>query len=236
MATELRDDSRRTAEQTEKLVKEKLPHWIAETPELRRGLIHALNATATDTMSYEAFMAQVHDVHAEWVNGAVVEMTPVSGTHQDIVGFLYKIMHTYAEHHNLGLVRAAPFQMKLQNGREPDLLFIATDHLARLTDTYLDGPADIAVEVVSPESIARDRGEKFYEYAQGGVPEYWLIDPQAKWAEFHLLDGQFYRPAFSGNEGTYSSPSMPGFWLQVEWLWQEPLPKTMDVLHELGLL
>lgn len=47
-----------------------------------------------------------------------------------------------------------------------------------MKETYLDGPADLVVGIVSPDSVGRDRGEKFYEYAQGGVPEYWLIDPQ----------------------------------------------------------
>lgn len=56
--------------------------------------------------------------------------------------------------------------------------FVASEHLDRLKETYLDGPADLVVGIVSPDSVGRDRGEKFYEYAQGGVPEYWLIDPQ----------------------------------------------------------
>jgi hypothetical protein len=45
-----------------------------------------------------------------------------------------------------------------------------------------------------------------------------------------------YRLAFSDEEGTYRALTLPGFWLRVEWLWQEPLPKTLDVLRELGLL
>jgi len=54
---------------------------------------------------------------------------------------------------------------------------------------YLAVPADIAIEIVSPQTVARDRGEKYYEYARGAVREYWLIDPEARWAEFyHLAD------------------------------------------------
>ncbi len=68
------------------------------------------------------------------------------------------------------------------------------------------------------------------------MPEYWLINPQVRWAEFYRLEGEHYRPAFSGDEGVYHSEALPGFWLRVEWLWQEPLPKTLDVVRELGLL
>jgi hypothetical protein len=39
-----------------------------------------------------------------------------------------------------------------------------------------------------------------------------------------------------GREGVYHSEALPGFWLRVEWLWQEPLPKTLDVLRDLGVL
>lgn len=85
--------------------------------------------------------------------------------------------------------------MKMKQGREPDLLFVAQEHLDRLQETYLDGPANLVVEVVSPESLARDRGAKFVEYEAGGVPEYWLLDPLRRWAEFYCLgeDGRYRR-------------------------------------------
>jgi Uma2 family endonuclease len=68
------------------------------------------------------------------------------------------------------------------------------------------------------------------------VPEYWLIDPQAQWVEFYRLEGTHYRLAFDGSEGRYESLTLPGFWLRVEWLWQAPLPQTLDVLRELGVI
>lgn len=75
---------------------------------------------------------------------------------------------------------ATPFQIKLgpeASRREPDVLFVSKTNLERLTENRLEGPADLAVDIISPESRARDRGEKFYEHEQGGVTEYWLIEP-----------------------------------------------------------
>lgn len=92
------------------------------------------------------------------------------------------------------------------------------------------------VEIVSPESVGRDRGEKFTEYEAAGIPEYWLIDPQRRWAEFYRLEGERYRLAFQGTEGRYASTVLPGFWLQVEWLWQDPLPPVLDVLRALEVI
>jgi Uma2 family endonuclease len=122
----------------------------------------------------------------------------------------------------------------MEHGREPDLIFLAQAHAERLKETYVDGPPDLIVEIISPESVGRDRGEKFYEYARGGVPEYWLIDPQARWAEFYRLKDSYYRPAFSGEEGVYHSEALPGFWLRVEWLWQEPLPHSLRAVGEIA--
>jgi Uma2 family endonuclease len=80
--------------------------------------------------------------------------------------------------------------MKLAgSGREPDVLYLARSHLRRLRKTYLNGPADLVVEVVSPESVKRDREQKFGEYQAAGIPEYWVIDPEAQQADFYQLDG-----------------------------------------------
>jgi len=203
----------------------------------RRRLVEVLSEPlGPPRMSYDEFLTWAdEDTLAEWVDGKVIMTSPANNRHQDIADFLLSVMRIFAETHELGIVRSAPFQMKLEHsGREPDLLFVAQAHLTRLKDTYLDGPADLVVEVVSPESVGRDRGEKFYEYAQGGVPEYWLIDPQREWAEFYLLHEGQYRTAFEGHEGRYHAHTLPGFWLQTEWLWQEPLPHPLRILGQIA--
>lgn len=58
--------------------------------------------------------------------------------------------------------------------------FVAEEHLDRLQEMHLEGPADLVVEIVSPESRLRDRGEKFAEYELAGVSEYWLLDPELR--------------------------------------------------------
>ena len=128
--------------------------------------------------------------------------------------------------------------MKLEkrpSGREPDLLFVSAARLDLLKDMYLDGPADLTVEIISTDSRARDRGEKFYEYEQGGVREYWLIDPIRKQAEFYLLgDDNLYHLAPVGEE--FRSVVLKGLSLKVDWLWQEPLPPLLDVLKQWKLI
>lgn len=218
-----------------------LPELPAGPPEevmLRRRLLEILLApSAPAVMSYEEFLDWANeDTLAEWVDGKVNMTSPASAMHQTIADFLLMLMRFYVESRESGVVLSAPFQMKLENGREPDLLFVASDHLNRLKPTYLDGPADLVVEIISPESTGRDRGEKFTEYEAGGVPEYWLIDPQRRWAEFYRLEGIRYHLAFAGEEGEYHARMLPGFWLRVEWLWQQPMPKVLDVMRILKLI
>lgn len=191
-------------------------------------------------MTYEEFLAWADGTHAEWVDGEVIIMSPASDRHQDLVSFLISLLRHFVEAKQLGVVRPAPFQMKLAtrpSGREPDLLFIAREHLDRLKENYLDGPADMALEIISPESRARDRGEKFYEYEQAGVGEYWLIDPVRKQAEFYHLGGDgIYQPVTIGEDGIFRSEVLNGLMLEVGWFWQEPLPMLLSVLKEWGLV
>lgn len=212
--------------------------WVIPR-ELRLQLVAAL-ASHGDTrpeMSWEDFHDWAdEDTGAEWVDGEVIMPSPVGLKHQDIANFLVGMMAGYARLHDLGRVANAPFMMKLERAaREPDVLFVARDHLDRLKPTYLDGPADLVVEIISPESRGRDRGDKFYEYEAARIPEYWLLDPDTLRAEFYQLDaeGRYQLGPLDG-EGRYHSRALPGFWLRVAWLWQDPLPGIERCLLEVG--
>lgn len=205
------------------------------TPELRLQLL-ALLAQDDEpgiAMTYDEFLDWAdEDTLAEWVNGKVIMTSPASLRHQLIAQFLGRILAGYAEVGRLGSVVSAPFQMKLEkSGREPDVLFLAETHRGRLRATYLDGPAALVVEILSPESIGRDRGEKFYEYERAGIPEYWLIDDTTQRAEFYQLDERGrYQLVAPNADGVYHSKALPGFWLEVAWLWRDPLPSVEQTL------
>lgn len=198
-------------------------------------------ATLPLRMSYEEFLDWCdEDTLAEWVDGQVIMTSPASSRHQEIVDFLVQTLGIYAQEQQLGRIISAPFQMKLsvsRSGREPDVLFISQEHLDRLKGTYLDGPADLAIEVVSPESRLRDRGEKFAEYEMGGVREYWIIDPEQDRVDYYVRanDG-YYERRRADTQGVDRSEIVAGFWLKEAWLWQEPLPNALAVLRELQVV
>jgi Uma2 family endonuclease len=192
-------------------------------------------------MTYEEYLDWLdEDKHAEWVNGEVVMHSPVSRGHTAVGRFLLGILTHYVEENQAGELFYDPFQMKISAdspSRAPDIMFVATANLSRVKDTEVEGTADLIVEIISPESRTRDRGEKFYEYEQGGVGEYWIVDPKRRQAEFYQRgeDGNFH-PVLPDASGIYRSAVLTALWLDVNWLWQSPLPTLLTVLRAWGLV
>jgi len=190
-------------------------------------------------ISFEEFLDWAdEDTWAEWVKGEAIMVSPASDRHQDLTGFLAAIVRLFVEARDLGVIRSAPFAMHLPDTpsvREPDLIFISREHTDRIRENFLEGPADVVIEVTSPSTIRIDRGEKFIEYESVAVLEYWLIDPARRVAEFYRLGPDSrYHPTLPDAEGIYHSHAIPGFWLRVDWLWQQPLPQAELVALEIG--
>ncbi len=184
-------------------------------------------------MSYEEFLAWTdEDTHAEWVpldsngHGEVIIHMSAKDVHQTVLVFLDRLLGLFVNLFDVGKLHVAPFEMKLKPGgssREPDILFIAKENLGRLTNDRLNGPADLVIEIVSLDSVKRDRQQKFKEYCEAGVREYWIIDPRVGRyrADFYRLDetGQYQLFATEEDERV-DSLVLAGFWLHPDWLWQ----------------
>jgi Uma2 family endonuclease len=191
-------------------------------------------------MSYEDYLtwAGEHQRLTEWVEGEVIVHMPASELHQAVKIFLATLLNLFVNLSRLGRVLDAPFEMRLErSAREPDILFVAEANLTQLTDKRLMGPADLVVEIVSDDSVGRDRDDKFYEYEAARIPEYWIIDPRPnrRRAYFYQLDPQGqYQQIAVGAEGVYRSQQLPGFWLKPAWLWQETLPDPLATFAEIA--
>lgn len=188
-------------------------------------------------MSFEEFLAWAdEDTYAEWVDGEVVMMSAASSRHQQIVVFLSTLLNLYVQARGLGTVLVAPFLMKLSgSAREPDILFIARDRTGTIRRTHLEGPADLVVEVVSPDSRTRDRREKLREYERAGIREYWLIDPEREKAEFYELKPSGEYAPIPVRQGRVESVLLVDLWLDVGWLWSNPPADAWGILKEWGL-
>lgn len=185
-------------------------------------------------VSFAEWMEHYAEAHTEWVEGVVVKLSPVSLEHNDLDGFLYTLLKFYLEETREALILRHPFVMKITPGssaREPDIHIVLKERESIVKHTMTAGPADIVIEIVSPESMRRDYEEKFAEYQGGGVREYWLFDPIFKKASFYRLDerGQ-YQPA-ELKDDLFRSTFLPRFRLDTRVLWQNPLPTGKQITN-----
>ena len=198
---------------------------------------HEATADPEEHLTFQEYLKRydsVEGLRTEWNAGKVMKY-PLSNNirHLNVFDLLLFVLKVYLSRSNLGRVIPAAFPMYVGDdkpAREPDLMVVLTDHFDRIRENYLDGAADIAIEIVSPESVERDRGAKFVEYEAAGVPEYWLIDPQREDAVVYSLseDGRYRRSANA--QGVLTSRLLSGFTLEVSLLWRNPPPDALALL------
>jgi Uma2 family endonuclease len=194
---------------------------------------------APPLVSWEDFLDWVRTIEgrAEWVDGEIIEIVGDNFRHYFLVHFVANLISRHVDLHRLGLVFIETILMKLSNrpsGRVPDVLFLAEAHRDRMKGASIEGPADLVVEVVSPDSETRDRHDKFLEYQDAGVLEYWLIDEPRSEAHFYIRrdDGKYHEVAPNA-DGVYTSTVLRGLRLKVDWLWRDPLPTLDEALADL---
>jgi Uma2 family endonuclease len=158
----------------------------------------------------------------ELTDGHVEVLAMPTPPHQRIVRFIFQAMFAFATARKLGEVVFAPLRVRLRPGvmREPDIAFMKREHAHRKGAEFWEG-ADLVVEVVSddPNSRRRDLFGKRAEYAEGAVPEYWIVDPAERRVTVLKLP-----PGTSAYEihgewvetGMVASLVLPGFTLPVE--------------------
>lgn len=146
----------------------------------------------------------------------------VTNEHQRIVDFLNRLLGIFVQAFGLGSVRSALCAMRATPDgsiREPDLMFVSAAYLDRVQREALDGPADLVVEGVLEESVARDYDQKFIEYQSAGVQEYWIVDPRPdrRRASFFRRDPQGRFQLVPVSEGSiYHAQVMPSLWLKLD--------------------
>lgn len=176
--------------------------------------------------------AATEDSRIELIDEMLVMHAPASERHEDLFRFLVRVIDGYAEDRRLGKVYGSRMAMILGAKRrfEPDLAFVRLENLGRVTPTSIQGPADLIIEILSPATRDYDLNEKRRAYADGGVPEYWMIDPDSRRL---FVDRPAGRRHAELTEGVIEPLALPGLRLDVSWLWQEPLPLVSECMARL---
>jgi Uma2 family endonuclease len=181
--------------------------------------------------------AFAQEFESEWVNGKVIVMSPISQEHDRIFSWIMRVLADFVDAHDLGSVHGPEFQVRLAtvpSRREPDLLFVSKARSGQLRKNHLEGPPDMIVEIVSPESVERDWDEKRPEYESAGVTECWVVDPMMQRVEVHRLSATGKYEVVPEGNGWLVSTAVPGFRLKSEWFWPATRPKVVEALRAIA--
>ena len=175
----------------------------------------------------------------EWVDGEVIVFMTTTDRHRRIVTFLITVLNNYLGRLRAGELFSQDFELRTREGaaREPDIFVVLVPHLDRLETVRVVGAADLVIEVISPDSVKRDRRDKADEYATAGIPEFWLVDPREERETIEVLtldpDGYYVAEKPDAN-GRIHSLILPGVWANAEWLaYGQELPDPMTLAMEM---
>ncbi len=138
--------------------------------------------------------------------------------HQFVVGQIGRVLYDIADATG-GEAIVAPMDVHLADHTvaQPDVLYVSPER-HEILQTWIEGAPDVVVEVLSPSTVRLDRLLKLNRYAEGGVREYWLVDPAARTIEFYVNDGEHF-VVHTQQGGAWKSPAVSGVELDVEGLW-----------------
>lgn len=149
----------------------------------------------------------------ELYDGEVIVVPAPFPRHQRVAAHIADLLREYEQDAG-GLVFHAPLDIVLSEYDvvQPDVVFFRKErrHLIHMMQPARV-PPDLAVEVLSRSTEARDRGRKLELLARFDVPEYWIVDPVANILEIYTNDDRRYALAARCEEGqAVSSPTLPG--------------------------
>lgn len=195
-------------------------------------------ATGTRTACYtfEDFCALIPDGQkADLIDGVIYMASPDNTDADALFMWLGTLLYQFVRRMRLGRVFGSrvAFRLDHRNGPEPDLSFVRKSREYLIKRGHVAGPPDVAVEIVSPDSIERDYEKKRQQYQEARVREYWIIDEIEQTVLWLRLDSKGKYREVKPRKGLLFSQVIEGFWLDPKWLWQESLPEHEDILKQL---
>ncbi len=172
---------------------------------------------------------------ADLIDGELCMHSPVSIRHGEVSGFVAALIRVFAQDRALGRVFTDVIAVQLgpRNVYMPDVVFFSTDSTAEFRDTVIVGAPDLVVEVLSPRTAHNDVGRKFTAYEQAGVREYWVLEPDTLAHRFYRHNGEVF-VEYGSDSRRIESHVLPGFYVCVEWLDPDNLPKISACLAQMG--
>ena len=180
---------------------------------------------STTKMTADQFLQLGEDppgVRLELVDGEVAVSPSPTPDHSKIVIQLILLLGNYNEKHRLGeLFQDVDTILGRFRVRRPDLLFFFKDRTHFVGKKAMEGPPDLAIEVISPSSVDVDREDKFTEYCEAGVAHYWIVDPQAKTIDaWQLVKNRYVETGHAQGNAKIRLAPFPDLEIPLAELWR----------------
>lgn len=172
--------------------------------------------------TYEDFEKLPEGSPYQLIRGMLVKSPPPVPYHQGLAGKLHLIF-AELEKQGKGKVYFSPIGVYLTDTEtyQPDLIFIDSSRLEIIGEKKIEGPPDIVVEILSPNTAYYDLRHKMEMYEKYGVKEYCIIDPPAKTVELYQNGEDGYElKTKAKKEGCVTSTLYPDLSVKAEELFK----------------
>jgi Uma2 family endonuclease len=174
-------------------------------------------------LTYEDYVELPDDGRRYEILDGELEVSPAPRPrHQGVSMNLAALLHVHVREHGLGIVYCAPIDVILARDSivQPDIVFVAAGRESIVTERAIEGPPDLAVEILSPDSERRDRSAKAGLYARYGVRHYWIVDPVLRTLEtYELDDGAYRRVAMHEGQAKARVAPLPDLEIDLARVW-----------------
>ncbi|MBI2486617.1 MAG: Uma2 family endonuclease [Deltaproteobacteria bacterium] len=140
-------------------------------------------------LTYKDYASLEDDKRYELIEGELYMVPSPGFYHQSVLINLLNFLINFVKKKQLGIVLCAPMDVVLTENDvvQPDILFISNENRGIITETNIKGASDLVVEILSPNTLERDKIVKKAIYEKHGVKEYWIVDPTGKLVEVLTL-------------------------------------------------
>ena len=157
----------------------------------------------------------------EVVNGEIRKMPPNKILHADTVENLADLLKASVDH-NTVQVRVSTFGLVIRRDplttRVPDIAVFVRSHVVE-RDGYIHSAPALIVEVLSPANTRAERAEKLKDYESLGVPEVWVVSPEARTVEVLSLKDDRLSTTALQREGQIKPAHLPGVAIEIAAIW-----------------
>jgi Uma2 family endonuclease len=161
----------------------------------------------------------------EIINGEAFMMSSPSVEHQAIIRKILVKLAVFLEGKPCE-VFPAPLDVRLfpeedhsdDTVVQPDILVVCDK--SKLSKGSVDGPPDLVVEILSPSNTDKLMFLKFAAYLNAGVREYWVLNPEQKKAQVHVLREGHYISSVYEKDALIQASVLPPFGLDLKTIWE----------------